>query len=208
MDVINVRKFYLINSYDYIKNSTIVNSLEQPEIFQDEVITTIDSLLSERQYANLDNITIDFGLLKDGIQEKSLNFIKKLYFKIFQSGKNICLPVTIPGMEKKADIIREVFYKLMLSNFKVCLNIYPHEIARGEDFSEFISAVNLRTSLVRICYDAALGNYITDKLLMRLREVFVKCDLNCPVLFAPSVNNIEMIEHETKNIYELLKNIK
>ncbi|HBM15731.1 MAG TPA: hypothetical protein DD381_05215 [Lentisphaeria bacterium] len=208
LDAVNISQLYLINSYDYIKNSTIVNSLEQPEIFHDEVIATINSLLGEKQYAILENVTIDFGLLKDSEQEKTFKFIKNLYYKIFQSGKNICLPVTIPGMEQKEEIIRTAFYKLMLSNFRVCLNIYPHEIGRDEDFSGFINAINLRTSLIRICYDAMLGNYITDNLLMYWRENFVKYELNCPVLFAPSVSNIEMIEHETKNIYELLKNIK
>lgn len=208
MDEILAKGIYPLNSYDYIKNSTVINSLEQSDIFQYDVLRTIELLLSEKSYMVLGNVTIDFGLFREGINfeetEKIINFVQKLYFKILSSSKNICLPVVLPGMEKNLTIIQKTFYRLMLNRFKICLNIYPLDIKKDDNFEEFIHDLSFRLELIRICYDASSGNYISDKLLKHWMAIFKRCDINCPIIFAPSVNSVEMLELEMNNIYGLL----
>ena len=203
--LISEKRAGLINSYDYIKNSTIINSLDQSEIFQDSVISTIETLFDEPVYDNLENITIDFGLMRDNDQEKTLKFIQKLYFKIYRSGKNICLPVTVPGMDAKKEMMSKLFYKLMLNNFKICLNIYPHEIDKNDYYSEFINNFTFRISLIRICYDAASGNYLSDKLLEHIIEILEKCGCCCPIIFVPNVQSAETLVSEADNIFNIIK---
>lgn len=198
------KKLYL-NSYDYIKSSTITNSLEQTDTFQEELLSTIEILISDKIHSNLDNITIDFGLFRNPESERVPSFLRKLYYKILQSNKNICLPVTLPGMEESLTAIQTVFYKLMLNRFRVSLNIYPHEIKKDDDFSNFISDLEFRIEFIRICYDAGSGNYITDKLLNHWLEIFKRCDINSPIIFVPSVGSVEMLEQEVSNICNLIR---
>lgn len=208
IDAILAKGIYPLNSYDYIKKSTITNSLEQSDIFQYDVLRTIELLLSEKSYIMLGNVTIDLGILREGIDpgesEKIINFVKKLYFRILSSSKNICLPIVLPGMESDLTIIQKLFYKLMLNRFKICLNIYPHDIKKGDDFEDFIHNLSFRLELIRLCYDASSGNYISEKLLNYWMEIFKRYDINCPIIFVPSVNSTEMLELEMNNIYELL----
>lgn len=94
----------------------------------------------------------------------------------------------------------------MMNRFKICLNIYPHDIKKDDKFEDFIHDLSFRLELIRICYDANSGNYISDKLLKHWMEIFKRCDINCPIIFVPSVNSIEMLELEMNNIYSLLGN--
>ncbi len=208
VDTILEKGIYPLNSYDYIKNSTIINSLEQSDIFQGEVLSTIESLLSDKAYLALGNLTIDLGLFREGISTedsgKIINFVKKLYFKLSSSSKNICLPVVIPGMEKDFHCIQRVFYTLMLNRFRISLNIFPHDTKKDDSFDDFIHSLSFRIEFIRLCYDAASGNYVTDKLLKYWMEIFKRCDINCPIIFVPSVNSVEMLEFEMNNIYGLL----
>lgn len=210
IDAILAKGIYPLNVYDYIKNSTIINSLEQSDVFQSDVLHTIELLLSEKSYQPLGNVTIDLGLFKQGIKpdesEEIISFVKKLYFKLLSSSKNICLPVVLPGMENDFAQIQKIFYTLMLNRFRVCLNIYPHDIKKDDSYDEFLHNLSFRVEFIRFCYDARSGNYITDKLLKHWMEVFKRCDINSPIIFVPSLNSADMLELEINNIYGLLSN--
>jgi len=96
----------------------------------------------------------------------------------------------------------------MLNRFKICLNIFPHELKNEQLILNLISGLKYNIGVIRLIYEPATGNYITENFIRFCLETLKKQSLRCPIIFAPALNNVTLLDREIANICALRKVIK
>lgn len=206
---ISQKKITIVNSYGYIDNSLLTNVIEQKGRLRDEVFDKLHCFITNPLAPEY--ITLDFGLLHKDV-EGELNFLKikhlhNLYKSIYNENKKICLPIRVPGNTESPQSILSVLRNLMLNKFRICLNIFPHELKNEEVILNLISGLQYNVGVIRLIYEPATGNYITESFVRFCLETLKKHSLRCPIIFAPTVNNVSLLDREVSNICILRKAI-
>ena len=119
--------------------------------------------------------------------------------------KKICLPIRLPGNAESIQAILGILKHLMLNRFKICLNIFPHELKNEQPILNVISGLKYNIGVVRLIYEPATGNYITENFIRFCLETLKKQSLRCPIIFAPTINNVTVLDREIANICVLRK---
>jgi hypothetical protein len=207
LTLISQKNFAIINSYGYINNNLLTNVTEQKSRLRDEIFDKLHYFITNPLAP--DHITLDFGLSYKNIEDE-LNFFKikhlrNLYRSIYNENKNICLPVRLPGNAESIPTILSTLKHLMLNSFKICLNIFPHELKNEQLILNSISGLKYNIGIIRLIYEPATGNYITENFIRFCLETLKKQSLRCPIVFAPVFSNVTILDREIANICALRK---
>lgn len=209
LNLISQKNFTIANSYGYISNNLLTNVMEQKTRLRDEIFDKLHYFITNPLAP--EHITLDFGLAYEDIEDEH-NFFKikqlhNLYRSIHNENKKICLPIRLPGNAESVQTILNTLKHLMLNKFKVCLNIFPHELKNERPVSDLISGLKYNIGVIRLIYEPATGNYITESFIKFCLETLKKQSLNCPIIFAPAISNIPLLDKEIANISTLRKTI-
>ncbi len=208
--VISQKNFTIINSYGYVDSNLLANVAEQKTRLRDEVFDKLHGLITNPLAP--EHITLDFGLTYKNIED-DLNLLKikhlhNLYRSIYNENKKICLPVRLPGNAESIQSILSVLRQLMLNRFKICLNIFPHELKNEQLILNLISGLKYNIGVIRLVYEPATGNYITEKFIRFCLEALKKQSLSCPIIFAPAFSDLTVLDREISNICDLRRAVE
>lgn len=206
-NIISKKKIIIINSYGYIDSNLLSNVIEQKSRLRDEIFDKLHYFIENP--LTPENITLDFGLsyktIEDGSNLLKIKHLHNLYRSIYIENKKICLPLRLPGDEESSQTILDILKHLILNKFRVCLNIFPHELKNEQLISTLISKLKYNIGIIRLVYEPATGNYITEKFIRFCFETLKKQNLKYPIIFAPSISNITFLDKEIENICALRK---
>jgi hypothetical protein len=209
LSLLSQKHFNIINSYGYINSSLLTNVIEQKPRLRDEIFDKLHCFITNP--LSPEHITLDFGLSYKDIEDE-LNFLKikhlrNLYRSIYNENKKICLPIRLPGNAESIQTILNTLKQLMLNKFKICLNIFPHELKDEQPILNVIAGLKYNIGVIRLIYEPATGNYITENFIRFCLDTLKKYSLKNPIIFAPIFNNIAILDREITNICALRKTI-
>ena len=207
LSFISQKQFTIINSYGYIDSNLLTNVIEQKSRLRDEIFNKLHCFITNSQTP--ENITLDFGISYKTADDKynslKIKLLHNLYKSIYEWNKTICLPTRIPGSEESIQVILCLLKHLMLNKFKICLNIFPHELKNEQLISSLISGLKYNIGIIRLVYEPTTGNYITENFIKFCFEILKKQGLKHPIIFAPAIDSLSLLDKEISNICTLRK---
>ncbi|MCP4178017.1 MAG: hypothetical protein GY756_09640 [bacterium] len=212
--LLKLQRLELLNLFNLVEPSILSNIDSQPNNVKQELINFLYSSIKDYKEFNIQNFSLDFGINDLAYKNKRTSdnnvFLHQLYYPIYKSKKYICMPLTIPdnNLNENKKCLTDTLKELMLDNFRICINIFPHEIKKKISPENLFKDFIFDLQLLRIIYEPATGNHLTESLLKFWLEPLIKINFKGPIIICPNIKSLELFEEEVNKIVFIIDKLK